>query len=383
MIAMLMAAAAAFLVDDLRHAVADPLRCARAASASRSATTARSSTRTSPRRGRRRWAASRSSAAVVVGYLVAHVRRGRRHVRDARAGRCSRLIVGLGVVGFVDDYLGVRAAPEPRAAQAGQDARHRRSSRSLFAWLAVNWVHVSTRTCRSRARSTSTSATVGWFVWAIARRLRDRERGEPHRRARRARGRVVGAHVRGVHDHRVHAVPPPGRSTACSRGAGARPRDRRGGDVRRVRGLPLVERRARADLHGRHRLARDRRRDGRARAADAHAAAAADPRRASADRDAVGDRAGHLVPRLPPAGAAHGADPPPLRGRRLVGVHGDRAVLAVRRRSASRSASASSTPTSSGSGSNEPTDARARDRTGRDRRRGRAPLAAPRAGTSS
>ena len=43
------------------------------------------------------------------------------------------------------------------------------------------------------------------------------------------------------------------------------------------------------------------------------------------------DRAGDLVPRLPPARAAHGADPPPLRGGRLAGVHGHRALLAVRR----------------------------------------------------
>ena len=47
--------------------------------------------------------------------------------------------------------------------------------------------------------------------------------------------------------------------------AGARPGGRRGRDVRRVRGLPVVERGARAHLHGRHRLARDRRRDGRSR----------------------------------------------------------------------------------------------------------------------
>ena len=52
---------------------------------------------------------------------------------------------------------------------------------------------------------------------------------------------------------------------------------------------------------------------------------------------------------LPPAGPAHGADPPPLRGRRLARVHGHRALLAARRAPASRSGSASSTPTSSAS----------------------------------
>ena len=45
----------------------------------------------------------------------------------------------------------------------------------------------------------------------------------------------------------------------------------------------------------------------------------------------VGHRAGDLVPRLPAARATHGADPSPLRGRWLVGVHGDRALLALRR----------------------------------------------------
>ena len=49
------------------------------------------------------------------------------------------------------------------------------------------------------------------------------------------------------------------------------------------------------------------------------------------DRDAERDRPGHLVPGVPPPGAAHGARPPPLRGRRLAGVHGDRSVLADQR----------------------------------------------------
>src|SRR5262249_51354703 len=57
----------------------------------------------------------------------------------------------------------------------------------------------------------------------------------------------------------------------------------------------------------------------------------ADSRRPPRGRDGVGPRAGDLVPRLPSAGAAHGADPSPLRSGRLVGVHGNRALLVVRR----------------------------------------------------
>ena len=142
-------------------------------------------------------------------------------------------------------------------------------------------------------------------------------------------------------------------------GAGARPGDRRGRDVRRVRRLPVVERRAGArSSWATPARSRSAARWPASRCSTRTHAAAADPRGSAADRDALGDRAGHLVPRLPPAGAAHGADPPSLRGRRLVGVHGDRAVLAVRRRSASRSASASSTPTSSGSVSSDAPGAR-------------------------
>ena len=90
--------------------------------------------------------------------------------------------------------------------------------------------------------------------------------------------------------------------------------------------------------------------------------AAAHPRRPLRVRDAERDRAGRSrsacfhrrVLRMAP-------DPPPLRGRRLARVHGDRAVLAVRRACSSRSASASSTPTSSASPGSS-TDARPRGR---------------------
>ena len=59
----------------------------------------------------------------------------------------------------------------------------------------------------------------------------------------------------------------------------ARPRGRRLGGHRRVLRLPVVERLAGQDLHGRHRLAVARRRDGRLRADDAHRAAARRHRR--------------------------------------------------------------------------------------------------------
>ena len=61
--------------------------------------------------------------ATSIGYVVAHVRH--KTVALSPAGwSLLVLIVGLGAVGFLDDYLGVRGPPEPRSAQARQDTRH-------------------------------------------------------------------------------------------------------------------------------------------------------------------------------------------------------------------------------------------------------------------
>ena len=93
--------------------------------------------------------------------------------------------------------------------------------------------------------------------------------------------------------------------------------------------------------------------------------------------DHLGHRAGDLVPRLPTPSVAHGADPSSLRGRRLVGVHGHRAVLVVRRHLRRARRSASSTPTSCASRTGMTSGTRARDRPGGDRHR-RDPRAAGR-----
>src|SRR5690606_11002688 len=47
--------------------------------------------------------------------------------------------------------------------------------------------------------------------------------------------------------------------------------------------------------------------------------------------DAVGHAAGGQLPAVRPPGAAHGADPPPLRGGRLAGDHRDHPLLDRRR----------------------------------------------------
>ena len=239
----------------------------------------------------------------------------------------------------------------------------------LFAWLAVDFVHVSTHLSFTRPLDLDLG-TVGWFVWAIlvvyatanAVNLTDGLDGLAagssafmfaafmiiaftEFRHPTIYGLQLGSGTAQAQDQAIVAAAMFG---ACA-------------------GFLWWNAAPGAHHHGRHRFARDRRRDGRARAAHAHRAAPPDPRRAPGDRDAVGDRAGGLVPRLPPPGAAHGADPPPLRGRRLVGVHRDRALLAVRRHLRRARRSASSTPTSCTSSDRGSSDARARDRPGRDR----------------
>ena len=266
-IAMLMAAAASFVVDVFgtpllirwlrvaRHRPADPRRRPDRAPARGEGGHADDGRHRDRRRGGRRLSRRARPAQ-------------QRRVRALRVGRCSSLIVGLGVVGFIDDYLGVRARRNLGLRKRGKTLGIVAIA-AVFAWLAVSTSYTSTRTCRSRGRSSidlgtgrhgSSGSSSSIYATANAVNLTDGLDGL-------AAG-LVGVHVRRVHDHRVHRVPPPRASTARRlRRAGARPGDRRGRDVRRVRGLPLVERGARADLHGRHRLARDRRRDGGPRAA--------------------------------------------------------------------------------------------------------------------
>ena len=151
---------------------------------------------------------------------------------------------------------------EPRTPQAGQDARDpdrgddvRHHGHGVGEREHAPLVHPPARH-RSRDRRLDHLVRRGG--------LRDDERGEHHRRARRSGRRIRRARVRGVRRDLVHPVPSP------------RPRIDLGaagsidvavvaaamlGALRRV---PLVERAAGEGLHGRHRRARHRRRDGRA-----------------------------------------------------------------------------------------------------------------------
>ena len=103
-------------------------------------------------------------AGVVLGYFVAHVRRD--ELKFARTGMLLiALIVALAVVGFVDDFLGVRKGRNlglrKRGKMAGQIV-----VAAVFAYLALEWVGVSTNLSFTRPTMANLT-TVGWFVIAV------------------------------------------------------------------------------------------------------------------------------------------------------------------------------------------------------------------------
>ena len=100
----------------------------------------------------------------LLGYLVAHVRT--EQTKFARTGiTLMALVVGLAIVGFVDDYLGVR-----RGRNLGLRKRGKTGGMLLvavgFALLALNWVDVSTHLSFTRMFDVDL-ATGLWFVLAV------------------------------------------------------------------------------------------------------------------------------------------------------------------------------------------------------------------------
>ena len=205
------------------------------------------------------------------------------------------LMTGLGLVGFLDDFIKISKqrslGPARRAEARRADAGRGRSSRSWRCSSRTSTFRTPASTDISFVRDTNVDLAFAGTAGRAApvRRLGQRhdrrhsQRREPHRRPRRAGHRRHVDGVRRLRAHRHLAVQPelpdrPGHQVL--RGARpARPRRRR----RRVHGrllrVPVVERLAGQDLHGRHRLAGPRRRARRARHHHPHRAAAGHPRR--------------------------------------------------------------------------------------------------------
>ena len=99
-----------------------------------------------------------------LGYFVAHVRT--EQLKFARTGLTLMfVVVGLAIVGFVDDYLGVR-----RGRNLGLRKRGKTSGQLLvasgFALLALEWVHVSTNLSFARALDLDLGMWL-WFAMAV------------------------------------------------------------------------------------------------------------------------------------------------------------------------------------------------------------------------
>ena len=252
----------------------------------------------------------------LVGYLVAHVRT--EQTKFARTGiTLMALIVGMAIVGFVDDYLGVR-----RGRNLGLRKRGKTGGQLIvavgFALLALNCVQRVDAPVVHARRSTSTSAPsavvrLGGRLWSTAFSNAVNITDGLDGLAAGSAAMVFAAFViiafwQFRHPDVYHVLP-----------AGvARPRHRvAAAMLGACVGLPVVERRAGAGVHGRRRA--------RSRSAAAMAGLALLTNTILllpilgglyVVETLSGDRAGDLVPRLRPPGAAHVADPPPLRGRR-------------------------------------------------------------------
>ena len=239
----------------------------------------------------RPWAASSSSRRPCSATSLAKLITQHRAVGAPRCC-CSSCSSGMGVVGFLDDFikiskqrsLGLRS----KAKMVGQtvialvfgvpgalaDARGRRGTHPGLA-----------RTSRSSATSTASRCPRSWSIllfWVIDHR--HQQRGEPHRRPRRPRDRRLRDGLRRLHAGQHLAEQPVLRGPARARPA-TRSATRSTSRVVAAAitgacfGFLWWNASPAADLHGRHRLAVARRRAGRLRDPDPHRAAAGHPRR--------------------------------------------------------------------------------------------------------
>jgi len=103
-------------------------------------------------------------SAATLGYLAAHIRS--EQIKFARSGlTLMALVVGLAIVGFVDDYLGARRGRNLGLRKRGKMAGQLVVA-SGFALIALNWVNTSTKLSFTRSFDLDLGATL-WVVLAI------------------------------------------------------------------------------------------------------------------------------------------------------------------------------------------------------------------------
>ncbi len=283
--------------------------------------------------------------AMWAGYLVAHLFNAMSDPKG-EAPTASGLLVmflttGLGVVGFLDDFIKIRKQRNlglnKTAKMVGQLV-----VAVVFGVLAMNFADeygftpASIQLSFVRDLAIISFGTIGFVVfcyiavsgWSNAVNFTDGLDGL----AGGSSAMVFGTYVvitfwqfryncgaDGTHGRLLR------RARSARPGGGRRRRDGR------LHRLPVVERGAGEDLHGRHRLARARRPGRRPVDHHPHRAADGDRRRAVRRRDAVGGHADRRVPDVAATIVPHGAVPSSLRARRVGGNHGDHQILAAGR----------------------------------------------------
>ena len=160
---------------------------------------------------------------------------------------CMAVIFFAGVVGLIDDWTQGVPRAQPGAEQASQDpgtAHRRRRFRRRHVGVHQRQDHDLVHTVRL-ARHRDRPRRVG-HLRRGAHPGHDQRR-QPDRRPRWAGRRVVDLRLRGVHRDRVLGIPP---HRGLQRRELPRHRRRGRGHARRLRRLPVVERRTGEDLHG-------------------------------------------------------------------------------------------------------------------------------------
>jgi phospho-N-acetylmuramoyl-pentapeptide-transferase len=101
---------------------------------------------------------------VVLGYLVAHVRT--EQLKFARTGLTLMfLVIGLAIVGFIDDYLAVRRGRNMGLRKRGKTGGQLVIA-SGFALLALHWVNASTALSFTRVIDLELGTWL-WFAFAV------------------------------------------------------------------------------------------------------------------------------------------------------------------------------------------------------------------------